>query len=125
VRYDLQPLDRTNVRVYIEHRLQMAGGTERIKFPPRACKLIYHYSAGNPRRINALCDRALLIAYTKDTGIIDGRIVKKAVKDVGEGYFFGRGQKTALNRWAPFALFMLSAIILMLSVAIIFFNFLK
>ena len=125
VRYDLQPLDRANVRVYIEHRLAMAGGTERIKFSPQAYKLIFRYSAGNPRRINALCDRALLIAYTEDTGVIDGRIVKKAVKDVGEDYFFSRGKKAALNRWALLAILILSVMILTLLVDINLLNFLK
>lgn len=125
VRYDLKPLERTNVRVYIEYRLTMAGGTERIKFSPGAYKLIYHYSAGNPRRINALCDRALLIAYTEDKGIIDGRIVKKAVKDLGKDYFFGRGEKAAFSRWEPLVLLMLSGMILILFVTVIFLNFLK
>ena len=125
VRYDLKPLDRKNVQVYIEYRLNMAGGTERIKFSPRAYKLIYRYSAGNPRRINALCDRALLISYTEDGDLIDGRIVKKAVKDVGEDYFFGRGKRVALDSGAPLALIILSAMILMLLVAIVIINFLK
>lgn len=125
VRYDLKPLDRKNVQVYIEYRLNMAGGTERIKFSPRAYRLIYNYSAGNPRRINALCDRALLISYAEDGDLIDGRIVKKAVRDVGEDYFFSRGKKAALNSWAPLALIILSAMIIMLLVALIIINFLK
>ena len=85
VRYDLQALDSEHVRRYIEHRLNVAGGGNVI-FSRGAYRRIYDQSEGNPRRINAICDRALLIAYTKDHRIIDGRIVREAVRDIGRSY---------------------------------------
>lgn len=94
VRYTLQPLSLREVRNYIEHRLKVAQGPGSLKFTDGAFNLIYNFSEGIPRRINALCDRALLIAYTKNVSKINRKIVKLAVGDIGADYF----QKT-MNSW--------------------------
>jgi len=93
VRYDLKPLSRLEVLEYIQHRLIVAQGPGSLKFTKGAFTLIYKFSEGIPRRINALCDRALLIAYTKNTSKIDRKIVQLAVHDIGVNYF----QKTMSN----------------------------
>ncbi len=87
VRYDLKPLSPPEVREYIRHRLAVAEGPGRLKFTRGALSLIYNFSEGIPRRINALCDRALLIAYTKNMTTIDRKIVRLAVNDIGINYF--------------------------------------
>lgn len=87
VRYHLEPLDRQQVEEYVEHRLSVAAGENRnLRFEPGAFKTIHSNSRGIPRRINVICDRALLIAYTKDTPIVDRAIVEEAVADIGGGY---------------------------------------
>jgi general secretion pathway protein A len=86
VRYELKPLVREDVRRYIEHRLVMAGGKPNGIFTAGSYALISGLSRGIPRRINAICDRALLIAYGRDLKTIDRRIVRVAVKDIGPGY---------------------------------------
>ena len=93
VRYDLKPLSRLEVLEYIQHRLIVAQGPGSLKFTKGAFNLIYKFSEGIPRRINALCDRSLLIAYTKNTSKIDHKIIKLAVHDIGVNYF----QKTMSN----------------------------
>jgi general secretion pathway protein A len=87
VRYDLKPLSPSEVREYINHRLKVADGPGSLHFTRGAFSLIYYFSEGIPRRINALCDRALLIAYTKEITKIDRKIVKLAVHDIGINYF--------------------------------------
>ena len=87
VRYELHPLSPQNIRNYIEYRLQVAGGPGSIRFTPGAYGLIYNFTEGIPRRINAVCDRALLIAYTKETFNINRKLVKLAVRDIGSDYF--------------------------------------
>jgi general secretion pathway protein A len=87
VRYDLKPFSPKEVSDYIHHRLAVAQGPGSIKFTGRAMDLIYVFSEGIPRRINALCDRALLIAYTKNVSEIDRKIIKLAVLDIGLNYF--------------------------------------
>jgi general secretion pathway protein A len=89
VRYALKNLDEKNVQNYIEHRLSIAGGKNTIKFSSAAFRVIHSHSQGNPRRINAICDRALLIAYTKDVFTINRKTVKETVKDIGENYLLG------------------------------------
>ena len=82
VRYDLKPLDKTDVQGYVEHRLVVVGGKGNVRFTKGAIEAIYTYSQGNPRRINVVCDRALLIAYSKDEFTISKGTVQKAIKDI-------------------------------------------
>lgn len=86
VRYDLKPLAREDVRRYIEHRLIKAGADKGGTFTTGSYTLIYRLSRGIPRRINAICDRALLIAYGQDLRTIDRRLIRAAVRDIGPGY---------------------------------------
>jgi general secretion pathway protein A len=86
VRYDLKPLAREDVRRYIEHRLLMAGGETNGVFIGGSYALISRLSRGIPRRINAICDRALLIAYGRDLRTVDRRLVRAAIRDIGPGY---------------------------------------
>ncbi|HPE06786.1 MAG TPA: AAA family ATPase [Smithellaceae bacterium] len=94
VRYDLIPLSADEVIAYIEHRLRVAGGPGKVKFTKGAYRAVYDFSEGVPRRINALCDRAFLIAYTKNISKIDRWIIRHAARDIGSEYF----QKTVGSR---------------------------
>jgi len=87
VRYDLKPLSLREVCDYIMHRLAIAQGPGSLTFTTGAFSLIYNFSEGIPRRINALCDRALLIAYTKNINKINRKIIRLAVHDIGADYF--------------------------------------
>jgi general secretion pathway protein A len=98
VRYHLDALLEDDVPDYIVHRLTVAGNTGGLSFVDDAFGRIYDFSRGNPRRINILCDRALLIAYTGNQLAIDRRIIKLAIKDlkssdVKKGPFFARRKK--------------------------------
>jgi general secretion pathway protein A len=82
VRYDLRPLDSADVQAYVEHRLVVAGGRGDVRFTEGVYKILYAYSKGNPRRINAVCDRALLIAYVKERHTISKSMVAKAIEEL-------------------------------------------
>lgn len=86
VRYHLPSLDRINVTGYVNHRLAVAGNNGRLRFTPYAYRLIYNFSQGIPRRINAICDRCLLVAYTNDSFVIDRKTVKYAMEDLKINY---------------------------------------
>jgi general secretion pathway protein A len=112
VRYDLKPLAREDIRCYIEHRLVTAGAEKgSSSFTTGSYDLIYHLSRGVPRRINAICDRALLIAYSRDLRTIDRRLVRAAVRDIGPGYLTETGirQRTVLLFIALLAVILLLA----------------
>lgn len=89
VRYELKPLSFGQTGKYINHRLAVVGGQVRFSLP--ALSLLHHYSRGIPRRINVICDRALLIAYARGLRVIRRGIIRAAVRDVGRGYFIAGG----------------------------------
>ncbi len=82
VRYDLQPLERNDIRDYVAHRIAVAGGNGALRFTDQAFNLIFRHSGGIPRRINAICDRALLIAYTKNNFRVEKKTIREAIHDV-------------------------------------------
>ena len=61
----LQALTKSECGDYIRHRLQAAGGSKPI-FDDSAYLAIFELSAGIPRRINRLCDFALLVGYANE-----------------------------------------------------------
>ncbi len=98
VRYHLDALSRDDLPDYIGHRVAVARGAGHLRFAEDAFGKIYDFSRGNPRRINILCDRALLIAYAANQLVIDRKVVKLAIKDLKasdakKGTFFARRRK--------------------------------
>ena len=82
VRYHLHPMDFEDTVAYIHHRLEVAGVRSRDVFSKSALRLIYRYSRGLPRLINAACDRALLTGYTREAARIGSRVAAAGVKDL-------------------------------------------
>ena len=82
VRYELRPLHYRDVERYVAHRLVVAGGMGNLRFARGAFKRIYTHSRGNPRRINAVCDRALLIAYAQEKHTVTSGVVGRAIRDL-------------------------------------------
>ena len=91
----IMPLSRKETSEYIQHRLQVAGYDRRGFFSDRALTLIWKYSRGVPRRINILCDNALLVAYGRNNKKIKACIMKEAVKDLSYSPFVQNGKR----RW--------------------------
>ncbi len=85
VRYHLTPLTESEVLEYIRHRLNVAQAVATIEFTPEALRLLYTASRGIPRRINVICDRALLACYAEATYTVDERIMRKAIAEVTRG----------------------------------------
>ena len=81
-RFHLEALSAVETAQYIAHRLAVAGRSAASPFDARALRLIYRRSRGVPRRINLLCDRALLGAYASGRAIVDRAIVKQAASEV-------------------------------------------
>ena len=82
VRYHILPLEKSEVRDYIYHRLKVADATLQLNFTKEAIDAIYVYSQGTPRLINILCDRALLAGFVAETFIIDEKIIHKCAREV-------------------------------------------
>ena len=80
-RFHLQPLTKTEVKFYVNHRLAVAGQNIHL-FPESCIKLLYKLSKGVPRLINIISDRALLGAYVDNQYTVNPVIIKKAAKEV-------------------------------------------
>ncbi len=101
-RYHLDALSEKETAQYISHRLAVAGLKAALPFDGTALRRIHQLTRGVPRRINLLCDRALLGAYATGKSRVDRVIVDKAGLEV-----FGPGSektKPSLARWWPLAL---------------------
>ncbi|MDF1556309.1 MAG: AAA family ATPase [Deferrisomatales bacterium] len=80
-RYHLPPLSREETTAYVRHRLRVAGGSPDL-FTPAALRLLHRASDGIPRRINILCDRALLGAYARESNRVGPGLVRSAVREI-------------------------------------------
>jgi general secretion pathway protein A len=83
-RYHLDALSEEETAQYIQHRLETAGLKRGSLFERKALKRIHELTRGVPRRINLLCDRALLGAYAEGKARVDKAIVEKAAEEVFE-----------------------------------------
>jgi general secretion pathway protein A len=82
LRFHVGPLDRREMREYIEHRLAVAGRQAKDLIRDDAFDIIYRYTGGVPRLINTLCDTALLCAFAENVKTISSQEVKSAVAEL-------------------------------------------
>jgi general secretion pathway protein A len=95
-RYHLDSLSERESLAYIAHRLSVAGLEGALPFDSKALQRIHQRARGVPRRINLLCDRALLGAYATGKRQVDAAIVDRAAAEV-----FGRPVAAASKRRRP------------------------
>lgn len=83
VRYHLERMAYGEIDGYIRHRIRIAAaGKEPVSFSPAAVKRLARYAKGLPRLINSACDRALLLAYTRETREITAPMMRLALNDL-------------------------------------------
>ncbi len=82
VRCQLEALSREETATYVLHRLQVAGRADGALFSPTALEEVYRRTAGYPRLINLVCDRALLVGYAEERGQVNPREVRQAAREV-------------------------------------------
>lgn len=80
VEFYLPPMASKEVKKYILHRLGVAGRKSPL-FTDRACLRIADTSGGIPRRINTLCDTALVYGFSSDADRIDVDLVDEVLQD--------------------------------------------
>jgi general secretion pathway protein A len=80
--WHLGSMTAEETREYVRHRLRVAGSLERPIFSDAALRTVHHLSAGVPRVINLLCDRALLAGYAEQKAQIDRRLVLRAALEL-------------------------------------------
>lgn len=81
-RFHLDALTEKETAHYVKHRLVVAGMKGANPFERAALQRVHALTRGVPRRINLLCDRAMLGAYSSGRNRIDREIVAKAAHEV-------------------------------------------
>jgi general secretion pathway protein A len=77
----LRPLTVEESMSYVQHRLALAGA-QRSLFAPAAVESVHRLSEGLPRRINRLCDLALLLAYAEDQKFVGQAQVEAVAEEL-------------------------------------------
>ncbi len=82
LRFHIGPLDRREMREYIERRLSVAGCKQKALFADDSFDVIYRFSGGVPRLINTLCDTALLCAFADEKKTVEAVDVIAAAEEL-------------------------------------------
>lgn len=80
VHCNLEPLDPSETRSYIQYRLTRMGGRPDI-FDDLACVVVHYFTGGIPRLINLLCDVALVYGYSEEHHQINVETIVEAALD--------------------------------------------
>jgi general secretion pathway protein A len=95
-RYHLGSLSDHETSSYVAHRLAVAGAGAATPFPRALMPVIHRLTHGVPRRINLLCDRALLGAYVENAKEVTSLILRKAAAEV---FADPAAPRAAARRW--------------------------
>ena len=83
VRCKLSPMGLDDTKEYINHRLKISGTRIPGLFSSGAVKQIYRFSGGNPRLINVVCERALIMAWTRESLTVTPYIAAQVIAEAG------------------------------------------
>jgi general secretion pathway protein A len=94
LRATIQPLKEKESQAYIEHRVALASATGVPLFTQGAVKLIVRKSQGIPRRLNILCDNALITGYGRQRKPVSISEVREILSDMDDS------RSSYLLKWA-------------------------
>jgi general secretion pathway protein A len=82
--YHLGPLNETESKAYVEHRLSRADWKDDPHFSEDCFPLIHQRTGGVPRQINTLCSRLLLFGFLEELHTLTASSVQKVANDLRE-----------------------------------------
>lgn len=82
IRCRLRPLSKPRTSAYIDHRLRMAGGNEKI-FASEAKEIVHDYSGGVPRQIDNIATACLIGGAAMEVNRIGADLVNETMSDFG------------------------------------------
>lgn len=77
----IRPLSSDETTSYVSCRLEAAGATRPI-FAPEAMQPLFELSGGIPRRINRLCDMALLVGFADESDQISAEQIEAVAEEL-------------------------------------------
>jgi len=84
--YHLGPMDPSETKSYVEHRLNTTGWNNDPSFSQDAFTTIYNYTGGIPRKINALCERVLLMSCLEEIHELSATEINAVISDIQQEY---------------------------------------
>lgn len=83
IRYHLTGMSLEETQSYVLHRLKVAGGIN-VQLNVGAMRLIHERSTGIPRRINQICDMALMTGCIRNVRLINEAVVTEAIRSIDQ-----------------------------------------
>ncbi len=80
IKYHVNPFDLNDTTRYILSRQKKAGNKKNV-FSQEAIEKIHDYSKGVPRKINNLCDLALLVGFSEKERMIGPNTIESVIRD--------------------------------------------
>ena len=102
LRCHIGPLSPEETRLYIRHRLRIAGASDAGIFTDAAIQRITEYSEGIPRVVNIICDHCLLSGFADSKRRIDAGVVARR-SNTSRRASVGSGSATARSGSFPAA----------------------
>ena len=97
--YHLEPLTPDETEKYILHRLQLVGWDEDPTFDDGVFRMIFEFTGGVPRRINAMCDRLMLFGCLEELHHLEKDAVLSVMQELEQEVSFdpppGEADQTA------------------------------
>jgi type II secretory pathway predicted ATPase ExeA len=94
--YHLPALRLADARLYVQHRLQLAGGALTL-IGDEAVELAWQFSGGIPRLINQLCDLSLVYAFGDGLKLVDRATMQAVVDDRKVGGLWHAAEARSVN----------------------------
>lgn len=82
IRFHLSSLTPEETKQYILFRFRHAGARNLNIFSEEAIALIHTCSRGTPRRINTICDHALLSGFAENKPVIGAELIQECVHEL-------------------------------------------
>ncbi|MCU7904366.1 MAG: XrtA-associated ATPase [Candidatus Thiodiazotropha sp. (ex Epidulcina cf. delphinae)] len=86
--YHLDPLSAEETKKYILHRLQLVGWNQNPGFGEGVFRMIFEFTGGVPRRINAMCDRLMLFGCLEELHILGKDAVLSVMRELEQEVSF-------------------------------------
>jgi general secretion pathway protein A len=86
--YHLEPLSPDETEKYILHRLQLVNWQEDPTFAEGTFRMIYDFTGGVPRRINAMCDRLMLYGCLEELHHLEKEAVLAVMQELEQEVSF-------------------------------------
>jgi len=95
LRFHLGTLSREDLRLYVRHRLDVAGADGREIFAEDTFPELYKYTGGVPRLVNTLCDTAMMAAFNEDRDFVTPADIASSVNELQWSEYSARASAIA------------------------------